>query len=103
VVQDVTTIGESWGGTLLVTGAILLLLGLTFLLITRSTRGLSVLVRCPMTGSTTVVQYIPDESGYVTDTVSCGAFPNGQPTTCGLPCLTGSVHTHVTAGSVDLL
>jgi hypothetical protein len=103
MVRDMVTIGGSWGVTLLVGGAMLLFLGLTFLFITRSARGLSVLVRCPMTGSKTVVQYIPDESGYVTDVVSCGAFPDGQPITCGLPCLTGGVHTGVTTGAVDLL
>jgi hypothetical protein len=97
------TIGGLWGVTLLVGGAMLLFLGLTFLFITRSTGGLSVLGRCPMTGYTTVVQHIPEESSYVTDVVSCRAFPNGQPITCGLPCLTGSVRTCVTAGSVDLL
>jgi hypothetical protein len=102
MVQDMTTIGGSWGVTLLVAGAMLLFLGLTFLFITRAARGLSVLVRCPMTGHTTVVQYITDESGYVTDAVSCGASPNGGPTTCGVPCLTGGVHTCVT-GLVDVL
>jgi hypothetical protein len=97
------SIGGSWGVTLLVGGAMLLFLGLTFLFITRSPRGLGVLVRCPMTGYATVVQRIPDESSSVTDVVSCSAFPNGQPITCGLPCLTGGVRTCVTAGSVDPL
>jgi hypothetical protein len=103
MVQDMMTIAGSWGLTLLVGGALLLFLGLTLLFITRSARGLSVLVRCPVTGSTAVVQQIPDESGYVTDVVSCGGFPNGQRITCGVPCLTGGVRTSVTAGSVDLV
>jgi hypothetical protein len=38
-----------------------------------------------------------------TDAVSCGACPNGQPITCGLPCLTGGLHTCVSTGSVDVL
>jgi hypothetical protein len=97
------TIGGLWGVALLVGGALLLFLGLTFVFITRSAGGLSVLGRCPRTGYTTVVQHSPDERSYVTDVVSCRAFPSGQPITCGLPCLTGSARTYVTTGSVNLL
>lgn len=96
------TIGEPWGVTLLVGGVMLLFLGLTFLFITRSAHSLSVLVRCPITGYTTVVRHMPDERSYVADVVSCSVFPDGQPVTCGLPCLTGSVRTCVTAGSADI-
>jgi hypothetical protein len=38
MVQDMMTIAGSWGLTLLVGGALLLFLGLTFLFITRSAR-----------------------------------------------------------------
>jgi hypothetical protein len=103
MVRDMTTIGGSWVVTLLVAGAMLVFLGLTFLFITRSARGLSVLARCPITGHTAVVQHICDESGYVTDMVSCGAYPDGQPITCGVPCLTGGVPARVIGESVDLV
>jgi hypothetical protein len=91
------TLGGSWGVTLVVGGGMLLLLGLIFLFITRSARILHVWVRCPRTGHTTVVQHIVDERSYVTDVVSCAAFPDGQPITCGLPCLTRGVWTCVPA------
>jgi hypothetical protein len=100
MVQDMMTIGGSWAVAILLAGAMPLFLGAMFLFLTRSGRGLTVWVRCPITGATTVVQYIPDEDGYVTEAISCGAFPNGQSITCGLPCLTRSAHTGVTAESV---
>lgn len=98
--KDMMTIGGSWAVAILLAGAMPLFLGVTFLFLTRSARGLTVWVRCPTTGATTVVQYIPDEDGYVTDALSCGAFPNGQPISCGLPCLTRGAHIGATAESV---
>jgi hypothetical protein len=100
MVQDMMTIGGFWAVPILLGGAMLLFLGLTFLFVTRSARGLSVWMRCPITGDTNLVQYIPDEDGYVTDAISCGACPNGQPISCGLPCLTRGAHIGVTAESV---
>jgi hypothetical protein len=97
------TLDGSWGVTLLVGGGLLLFLGLAFWFITRSVGAFNVPVRCPMTGNTTVVQHIADENGYLTDVVSCGAFPHGQPITCGLPCLTGGVRTCVSLRSEDLV
>lgn len=96
------TIGGSWGVALVLGAGLLLFLGLAFWFITRSVCALSALVRCPMTGNMTVVQHIPEESSYLTDVVSCGAFPNGQPITCGLPCLTGGVRTRISEPSEEL-
>ena len=101
--QGMMTIGGFWAVVILLAGAMPLFLGVTFVFLTRSARGLTVWVRCPITGATTVVQYIPDEDGYVTDAISCGAFPNGQPITCGLPCLTRGAHIGVTTKSGDLV
>ena len=66
------TIGGSWAVAILLAGAMPLFLGVTFLFLTRSARGLTVWVRCPITEATTGVQCIPDEDGYVTDAISCG-------------------------------
>jgi hypothetical protein len=74
-----TSTGGWWEVPLLVAGAMLLCLGLTFVFITRATRGLSAWVSCPVTGHTAVVPSIADESGYVIDVVSCGACPDGHP------------------------
>ena len=89
------TIGESWGITLLMGSAMLLILGLTFVYLTRSFGTPSVPVRCPMTGHMAFVQHIADEGSYLTDVVTCGAFPRAQSVTCGLPCLTGGVRTRL--------
>jgi hypothetical protein len=96
-------LGGSWGITLLVGAGILLILGLTFLFLTRSLRTPSVSVRCPMTGHMIVVQHITGDSGYLTDVVTCSAFPHAQPITCGLPCLTGGVRTRVSERIEGLL
>lgn len=97
------TIDGSWGITLLVGAGMLLTLGLTFLFLTRSLGTPSASVRCPMTGHMTVVQHIADEGSYLTDVVTCSAFPHAQPLACGLPCLTGGVPTRVSQRHEDLL
>jgi hypothetical protein len=97
------TIGGWWGITLLVGSAMLLILGLTFMFLTRSLGTSSVSVRCAMTGRMIAVQHIADESSYVTDVVTCSAFPYAQPITCGLPCLTGGVRTRISERSEGLL
>jgi hypothetical protein len=96
------TVGGPWVLTVLV-GTALMLLGLSFWLIARSSNAFTVLVRCPMTGNTTTVQHVADEGSFVTDLVTCGAFSRGQPITCGLPCLTGGVRTRVPSRSEDLV
>jgi hypothetical protein len=98
-----TTIDGFWGITLLVGAGMLLFLGLTFLFITRAGDILSVLVRCPMTGYPTVVQHIADESSFLTDVVSCAAFPRGQPITCDFSCLRGGIQTCVPERCADLV
>jgi hypothetical protein len=89
------TVGGSWGITLLLGAAMILIVGLTFALMTRSLGTSSVSVRCPMTGHMIAVQHIAAEGGYLTDMVTCSAFPYRQSITCGLPCLTGGVSTRV--------
>ena len=88
-----------WGLTMATGAGLLVLLGLMFWFITRSAEALTVRVRCPMTGTMTVVQHIADENSFVTDVVSCAAFLPDQPVTCGLPCLTGGVRTRIPAAS----
>ena len=83
------TSGGSWGITLLVALGMLLVLGLTLVLMVRSLRTRNLAVRCPLTRLMVVVQYVADETGHLTDVVTCSAFPDAQPITCGLPCLTG--------------
>ena len=90
-----TTIGGSWGAILVIDGSLLLFLGLIFLLITRPPSIRHVWLRCPRTGFPTSVQHIADERGFLTDVVSCAAFPKGQAITCGLPCLTRGVRACV--------
>jgi hypothetical protein len=97
------TIDGSWGITLLLGSAMLLTLGLTFMFLTRSLGTSSVSVRCPMTGHMIAVQHIADESSYLTDVVTCSAFPHVQPITCGLPCLTGGVRTRISERFEDLV
>jgi hypothetical protein len=97
------TIGGSWGTTLLVGSAMLLILGLTFMFLTRSLGSSSLSVRCPMTGHMIAVPHIADESSYVTDAMTCSTFPHAQPIICGLPCLTGGVRTRVSERSEGLL
>ena len=94
-------IGESWGVTLVIGGGLLLLFGLTFLFITRTISTGSAFVRCPITGHATVVQHIAEEGSFLTDVVSCAAFPGGRPITCGMPCLTGGVATRVSTPAED--
>jgi hypothetical protein len=81
-----------WGTTLVAGAALLLVLGVGFVLLTRShaSPGVPVL-RCPVSGHLAFVQHVGDEGSYVTDLVTCGEFPYAQPVTCGLPCLTGGV------------
>jgi hypothetical protein len=50
------TIGGSWGTTLLVGSAMLLILGLTFMFLTRSLGSSSLSVRRPMTGPDSAVR-----------------------------------------------
>jgi hypothetical protein len=97
------TIGGSWEITLLVGAGMLLVLGLTFLSLTRSLAAPSASVRCPMTGQMAVVQHIADGGSYFTDMVTCRAFSQGRPITCGLPCLTGGVRTRISEHGEDLL
>ena len=82
-----------WGVPLLVGTGILLALGTTYH--PRSSGAPSRLVRCPMTKQTTVVQHIAENDGYLTDVVTCNAFPGGAAITCGMPCLTGGVSTRI--------
>jgi hypothetical protein len=96
------TIGGSWDTALLI-GGVLLFLWLMFLAITRSVGAVTVSVRCPRTGDTTVLQHITDERSYLTDVVSCAAFPHGRPITCGLPCLTERIRPRVCARAQRLV
>jgi hypothetical protein len=68
------TIGGSWGTTLLVGSAMLLILSLTFMFLTRSLGSSSLSVRCPMTGHLIAVPHIADESSYVTDAMRGSAY-----------------------------
>jgi hypothetical protein len=92
-----------WGTTLLAGAALLLVLGVGFVLLTRSHAWPGVPVRCPVHGHLAFVQHIADEESYVTDVVTCGEFPYAQPITCGLPCLTGGVCPRLSERLEDLL
>ena len=94
-----------WVVTLLVGTGILLTLGMTtvYLYVTRFSCGPSTVVRCPMTKQMTVVQHIAQDDSYLTDVVTCSAFPRGQAITCGLPCLTGGVSTRISSRSEELV
>ncbi len=76
---------------------------MTFLSLTRSLAAPSASVRCPMTGHMAVVQHFADEGSYFTDVVTCRAFSQGQPITCGLPCLTGGVRTRISGRHEDVV
>jgi hypothetical protein len=95
------TVEGTWGITILLGAGILLFLSLSFWLITRSVVRSGTWVRCPVTGHVTVVQHITADDGYLTDLVSCSAFPHRQPVTCALPCLTGDIRTRVSSSSDD--
>jgi hypothetical protein len=97
-----TTLDGSWD-TLLVGAGMMLILGVTFLVLSRSLGTSSVSVRCPITGHMSVVQHVADEGSYVTDMVTCRAFSPGQAITCGLPCLTGGVCTRISERHEDLV
>jgi hypothetical protein len=51
----------------------------------------------------TIVQHIAEDDSYVTDVVTCSAFPGGATITCGTPCLTEGVATRITRRSEELV
>jgi hypothetical protein len=88
-VIGMTTVAESW---LILLGAslgIVTLLGLALLELPSTRRVRSAVIYCPENGLPVVVQDLSGMGGPITGVVTCRAFRNARPITCGLPCLTG--------------
>jgi hypothetical protein len=91
-VIGMTTAAESWLISLGASLGIVTLLGLALLAPSRARRVRRVVVHCPENGLPVVVQDLSGMGGLITRVVTCRAFANARPITCGLPCLAGRVH-----------
>lgn len=82
-----TGIALSWS-TVLVGLAVVGLLGVSLVLVSRTVRAMSTTTRvhCPGAGRGVVVQYLCDGRHRVS-VVSCSAFPDPSVVTCGMSCL----------------
>jgi hypothetical protein len=81
------TATESW---LILLGAglgLAAVMGLALAGLSRAPRVRCTVMSCPESGLPVVVQDLTGDGGHVTRVVTCRAFPDARPITCGLTCL----------------
>jgi hypothetical protein len=91
-VIGMTTTAESWLILLGASMGIVTLLALALLGLSHTRRVRSAVVYCPENGLPVVVQDLSGMGSSITTVVTCRAFRNARPITCGLPCMTGGIH-----------